>query len=171
MDWNPPYTTYNNGFTPITLDNIRIANAEKASKYFQDLHKAFHSSASCKGAFTVCWKCVLIYSVCLFCLGFCLGFFSSFFVKLKHLFGCSSSSNHCLVFHSRLLASIFVVELFLFLSVNHRHSFLSYSGIFFCLGQVNPKSQALNWRNADRPALYWYFFALSHNIVLLPWIL
>ena len=65
-------------FTPITLDTIRIANAEKASKYFQDLHKAFHSSASCKGAFTVCWKCVLIYSVCLFCLGFCLGIFKFF---------------------------------------------------------------------------------------------
>ena len=118
----------------------------------------------------VCWFTL---SVVYFVWDFVWVFFSSFFVKLKHLFGCSSSSNHCLVFHSRLLASIFVVELFLsfFLSVNHRHSFLSYSGIFFCLGQVNPKSQALNWRNADRPALYWYFFALSHNIVLLPWIL
>jgi len=156
---------------PITLDTIRIANAEKASKYFQDLHKAFHSSASCKGAFTVCWKCVLIYSVCLFCLGFCLVFFSSFFVKLKHLFGCSSSSNHCLVFHSRLLASIFCCRIISFcLSIIDIVSYLILV-FFFCLGQVNPKSQALNWRNADRPALYWYFFALSHNIVLLPWIL
>ena len=59
----------------------------------------------------VCWFTL---SVVYFVWDFVWVFFSSFFVKLKHLFGCSSSSNHCLVFHSRLLASIFCCRIISF---------------------------------------------------------